>query len=239
MQQVFSLLLHRKPDNVTTEYFRGPHLSITVPSNIHLHLDGSTVKLKDYLGKSDYGKLEHAGNAEQVMVTYCFDAMPHALGVAIPRSYNQELFEHAHAEHQNNTDSSHKASHVEPPRTKGQEEERLRQHSHEEPGDTEKEQPELAKAHSLLEHGREVTVLGVASNSTKKLRYVIAGHTPKRSSGELKPVAVVVTGKTTILDRNGQQTFLSAVQELSEGAHITVEGRQSKRGVIKATRMVV
>ncbi|HZO73414.1 MAG TPA: YegS/Rv2252/BmrU family lipid kinase [Ktedonobacteraceae bacterium] len=234
MQQIFSLLLRRKPDDVTAEYFRGAHLSITVPSNIHLHLDGSTVKLKDYLSKSDYGTLEQAGNAEQVMVTYCFDAMPHALDVAIPHSYNQELFEHAHTEHEHDTDGSH----VEP-RTKEQEEQRLKQHSHEEPAstDAEKEGPDLAD--SLLEHGRGVTVLGVASNSAKKPRYVIAGHAPKRSSSELKPVAVVVTDKTTILDRNGQQVSLSAVQELQEGARIDVEGRQSKRGVIKATRMVV
>lgn len=232
MQQIFSLLVRRKPDNVTAEYFHGAHLSITVPSNIHLHLDGSTVKLKDYLSKSDYGKLEHAGNAEQVMVTYCFDAMPRALDVAIPHSYNQELFEHAHGEHQNDTD----ASHVEP-RTKEQEEQRLKQHTHEEPASAEKEEPDLAD--SLLEHGRKVTVLGVASNSAKKPRYVIAGHAPKLSSGELKPVAVVATDKTAILDRNGQQVFLPAVQELQEGAHITVEGKQSKRGVIKATRMVV
>lgn len=238
MQQIFSLLLRRKPDNVTAEYFHGTHLSITVPSNIHLHLDGSTVKLKDYLSKSNYGKLEQAGNAERVMVTYCFDAMPHALDVAIPHNYNQELFERTHKEHQGDADSSHEAAHAEP-RTKEQEEQRLKQHSHEEPDDAEKEQSELAKADALLEHGRNVAVLGVASNGAKKPRYVIAGHAPKRSSSELKPVAVVVTDKTTILDRNGQQVSLSAVQELQEGAHIDVEGKQSKRGVIKATRMIV
>src|SRR5579885_1300801 len=232
MQQIFSLLLRRKPDNVTAEYFRGAHLSITVPSHIHLHLDGSTVKLKDYLSKSDYGTLEQAGNAEQVMVTYCFDAMPHALDVAIPHSYNHELFEHAHTEHQ----SDEEVAHTEP-RTKEQEEQRLKQHSHEEPDSAEEEQPGLVD--SLLEHGRTVTVLGVASNSASKPRYVIAGHTPKRSSGELKPVAVVVTDKTAILDRDGQQISLPAMQELREGTRITVEGKQSKRGVIKATRVIV
>ncbi|HEU5229618.1 MAG TPA: YegS/Rv2252/BmrU family lipid kinase [Ktedonobacteraceae bacterium] len=234
MQQIFSLLLRRKPDNVSAEYFRGAHLSITVPSNIHLHLDGSTVKLKDYLGKADYGKLEDAGNAEQVMVTYCFDAMPHALEVAIPHDYNQELFEHSHAEQQDDADSSHE--HTEP-RTKEQEEHRLHQHSHDEANADEQELSELAG--SLLEHGRKVTVVGTTASAGKKHSYVIAGHTPKRSSGEAKPVAVVVNDKTTIFDRNGQHVPSTNVQEMQEGAVIVVEGKQSKRGVIKATRMVI
>ena len=95
-------------------------------------------------------------------------------------------------------------------------------------------------ASSLLEHGRKVTVVGATANSSaKKHSYVIAGHTPKRSSGEAKPVAVVVNDKTTILDRDGQQVPSARVQEMQEGAVIVVEGKQSKRGVIKATRMVV
>jgi YegS/Rv2252/BmrU family lipid kinase len=52
VQQITSLLLRRKPDNKTTEFFRGAHLSICVPASIALQLDGSTVRLKDLLCKS-------------------------------------------------------------------------------------------------------------------------------------------------------------------------------------------
>jgi YegS/Rv2252/BmrU family lipid kinase len=51
IQQITSLLLRRKPDNTTAEYFHGAHLIITAPASVGLQLDGSAVKLKDYLCK--------------------------------------------------------------------------------------------------------------------------------------------------------------------------------------------
>src|SRR5579864_6966430 len=101
IQQIVSLLLRRKPDNLTAEYFQGAHISISAPASIALQLDGSAVKLKDYLGKSDRKALIHKGDAAQVMVTYRFDAMPHALQIAIPRTYNDTLFKESDsADHQ-------------------------------------------------------------------------------------------------------------------------------------------
>ena len=238
MQQIFSLLLHRKPDHVTAEYFRGSELSVTVPATIHLHLDGSTVKLKDYLSKSNYGKLDQAGDLSHVMVTYRIEAMPHALEVAIPRGYNQELFEHRHKEQAHETELSHATpqQQTEEQEARGPQEE---QHSHKASEQEEREKDLTDLANSLLEHGRKVTVIGKVPNPAKKHTYVIAGHTPKVSSGELKPVAVVVNGKTTILDRNGQHLPHTALREVQEGAVIVVEGKQSKRGVIEAARLIV
>lgn len=79
MQQIASLLLRRKPDNLTAEYFSGAHLNISVPASIKLQLDGTTLKLKDYLSKSERKALEQSGDLEHVMVHYRFDAMPRAL----------------------------------------------------------------------------------------------------------------------------------------------------------------
>ena len=95
MQQITSLLLRRKPDNMTTENFHGSHLTMSVPASIDLQLDGSAVKLKDYLSKADREALAQV-DAEQVMVNYRFDAMPKALRIAIPNTYNDALFEKAH-----------------------------------------------------------------------------------------------------------------------------------------------
>ena len=88
MQQIASLLLRHQPDNVTAEYFQGAHFSLSVPASVALQLDGSAVKLKDYLNKADEESLERANEADQVMVTYNFDALPHVLPIAIPRAYN-------------------------------------------------------------------------------------------------------------------------------------------------------
>src|SRR5207244_3790699 len=73
VQQIASLLFRRKPDNRATEFFRGAQFSIRVPASIALQLDGTTVRLKDYLSKSDRKALQHAGDKEHVMVTYEFD----------------------------------------------------------------------------------------------------------------------------------------------------------------------
>ena len=94
LQQITSLLLRRKPDNLAAEYFHEAHLTISVPASIAMHLDGSAVKLKDYLSKADRTALQEAGDAEKLMVNYRFDAMPRALDVAIPCTYNGALFEH-------------------------------------------------------------------------------------------------------------------------------------------------
>src|SRR5437764_12820786 len=95
LQQITTLLFRRKPDNLTAEYFHGAHLTISTPASVGIQLDGSLVKLKDYLRKSDHKKLQADGNTEKVMVNYRFAAMPRPLDVAIPGTHNNVLFDHS------------------------------------------------------------------------------------------------------------------------------------------------
>jgi YegS/Rv2252/BmrU family lipid kinase len=80
--QILSILLHRKPGRGRSKYFQGAHFRIRVPASVDLQLDGSLVKLKDRLVALD----------RTALVTYRFDAMPRALGVAIPKTYDGALF---------------------------------------------------------------------------------------------------------------------------------------------------
>lgn len=265
MQQITSLLLRKKPDNLTAEYFHGAHLYIRVPASVPMQLDGSAVKLKDYLEKADYTALQQVDNQEQVLMTYRFDAMPHALEVLVPRTYNDSLFERSHSSegdqepHQLAQLPKHgEKSHVKARKHKGEEtateqqrrteEEEARAASELHDGhenDKEKQHnEEMSKefpaiVESLLENGRKVTVVGKAPDAEKPGTYIIAGGALKESTSEIKPVAVVVNAETTIFNRNGGHVQIDAIQELQEGATLVVEGKKSKRGVIQAQRMVI
>jgi YegS/Rv2252/BmrU family lipid kinase len=97
LQQISSLLLLQKPDNTTAEYFKGAHVHIKIPASVPLQVDGSVVKLKDYLSSADYEKIAHLDHEglDKVFVTYKIDVLPEALSIAIPSEYDNELFEHA------------------------------------------------------------------------------------------------------------------------------------------------
>jgi YegS/Rv2252/BmrU family lipid kinase len=238
MQQITSLLLRRKPDNLTAEYFSGPRLNISVPASIKLQLDGTTVKLKDYLGKSERKALEQSGDLEHVIVHYRFDAMPRALQIAVPHNYNNALFEksasqgksHATAQEQTDKAKSETTSHQETAETT---------HQHDDKSSEEVRQKSRELVDALLEQGREVTVIGVSPNLDNEHTYVIAGKSPKRSTGEIRPVAVCIDNNTTIIRSTGEHVPADAVQELLEGKKIVVDGRKSRRSVIHATRAVI
>ncbi|GAC1627654.1 MAG: hypothetical protein NVS4B11_25080 [Ktedonobacteraceae bacterium] len=262
MQQISSLLLRRKPDNLSAEYFHGAHLSVTVPSSVPMQLDGSAVKLKDYLEKAEYETLQQATVSEHVMITYRFDALPRALDAAIPNAYNDELFEQSNsrdASQQDHADEDkdHKKSHVkahhhkhdENPQTRPQQQteaevsrpsmqlDQQQEDDKKRENENRKELPGLIS--SLLTNGRKVTVVGKASNPEKKDTYIIAGGSVKQATGETKPVAVVVNGDTTILNREGARVAVDEVRNVQEGMVLVVEGKKSKRGVIEAIRMVL
>lgn len=256
MQQLSSLLLRRKPDNVTTETFRGSHLSIKVPASVLLELDGSSIKLKDYLSKSDYEAVQQSGDAEHVMITYRFDSLPKALNMAIPCTYGGELFEHYKGSHEGHVDEEqHDGAAHEGKKGNGNEEEQspLQRHTifhetqseqghddleHDSRGDEQPGAiPEVVSA--LLEHGYEVNVVAKAPNPDKAPTYIVAGTTTNPSTGEAKPVAVVIGEKTTVFSREGQRVSEGTVKELRGGSTIVVEGKKSKRGVIQATRAVL
>ena len=224
VQQIASLVFRRKPDNRETEFFRGAKLSIRVPASIALQLDGSTVKLKDYLRKPDRKALQSAGDAEHVMVTYQFDALPRALQVAIPCEYDGTLFERSPRDgttpSQEQKDTMNDPSQQsEMSSTRGQ------QQSHE-------------QLDTLLEHGRKVTVVGVTTHPGKKRTYIVAGTTAKRSTGETTPVAICIDDSTTLLKQTGEPAAAVEVEHIQENMEIVVEGKKSKRGVIHATGVV-
>lgn len=239
LQQISSLLLRRHPDNTSAEYFHGAHLSISAPASVDMQLDGSAVKLKDYLGKADRAALQQADNLEQVMVNYRFDVMPRALRVAIPSNYDDALFEH----------SSHKeVAHEVTTQEQGEQEKQGKQTSEQQDEDSsrKKDQPSgeqdkssLSQLGALMDNGREVTVIGATKIPAKKRTYIIAGTAVKQLTGEIKPVAVRIDEDTTIIKRTGEHVSPAFVLGLPEGEHIVVEGKKSKRGVIRATRMLV
>jgi hypothetical protein len=225
MQQVASLLFRRKPDNRATEFFRGAQFSIRVPASIALQLDGSTVRLKDYLRKSDRKALQRAGDVEHVMVTYQFDALPRALHVAIPCTYDGTLFERSYHDGTSQSTGQEDTSN-DPSRLPGTPSTAEQQQSREQLG-------------TLIEHGRKVTVVGVTTHPDNKRTYIVAGNTSKRSTGETTPVAICIDDSTTLLKQTGESATAVEVEHLQENMEIVVEGKKSKRGVIHATGVVV
>ncbi|GCE28225.1 hypothetical protein KDA_37090 [Dictyobacter alpinus] len=273
LQQVTSLLLRQKPDNTTAQYFKGSHLRIKVPATIALQVDGSAVKLKDYLSAADYKKLSKLDKEaqEQVFVTYQIDTLPQALPVAIPRAYDDELFEHGYhpedkQEQITNAESapssgqklkrglfsrftkeddrsvetsSQKQTAVEETLASSEiKQEKISEKREEHQKELSRELPDVME--SLSQHGRKVAVFAKAPNAAVSDTYVIAGAVQK-SSGQSAPGAVVVNAKTTIFDHHGHYVndLNAAMQELTEGAVVIVEGKRSKRNVVQAKRIVL
>lgn len=263
LQQITSLLLRKKPDNLTAEYFHGAHLYITVPATTPMQLDGSAVKLKDYLSSAEYDALQQAPEQEQARITYRFDAMPRALEVAIPHAYNDELFERSESsegrtprpitqEHKQASKAHVKAHHkddeheetVWQQRTEEEVTHPASQLQQDEDSKGDKQAEEVSKelpalVDGLLESGRKVTVVGKAPNPERKATYIIAGGATKESTGEVKPVAIVVDSETTLFNQKGGHLSVDALKELQGGMTVVVEGKKSKRGVIHATRIVI
>lgn len=262
MQQLSSLLLRQKLDTTTAEYLRASHLRLTVPASVPFQVDGSPVLLKDYLSSADYSRLQMLPDPSKATITYQLDALPKALDVAIPYTYNGELFEralkHTHAGEELRTPDG-KAPHSGPFSQKSQQplETALQQYTaavetkpesrlvsngtqatkHEE--EVSKELPGFIDV--LLQNGRKVTVLGKVPDATREQTFIIAGSLHNPLTDERRPVAIVVNADTTILNRAGRyMTSVSrAVGELEEGKLVVVEGKRSKRGVIWAERIVI
>ncbi|HEU5377595.1 MAG TPA: YegS/Rv2252/BmrU family lipid kinase [Ktedonobacteraceae bacterium] len=221
MQQLGSLLLRHQPDNRTAEYFQGTHFSISVPASIALQLDGSAVKLKKYLRKADLRTLTQVENLEQITVTYRFDARPRALKMAIPRTYDGALFEQANQPAAQSTEE-----------TEGDDtqEERCIEQATEQ---------ELTQIQGSLEQGQKVTVLGIVPNPAAKHAYIIAGSITRQDTGEVQPVAVQIDTHTLLRKQTGEHFLLEALPTLQTGHAILVEGKKSKRGVIRARQLVI
>ena len=246
MQQITSLLLRRKPDNVNAEYFHGPHLYVTVPATVALQVDGSAVKLKDYLSKKDRAALGEAADPGQVMVTYRFDALPKALSVAVPCTYDNALFESAQKQSTDQANGARQPDSQENQKADQQaedqqeHEQRDQEDQEDQRGDHQDATPEPLPLQEGLQATYKVKVIGASRNPDKKKPfYVIAGTLIKQSTGEIRPVAVRVNGKTTLLHRSGGAATLADIDALPEGAEIGVDGKKNKKGVIAATNMVI
>jgi len=108
------------------------------------------------------------------------------------------------------------------------------------PGVGERQESQQSPEHldAFLQNGRKVVVAGVTRVPDKKLRYIVAGSTTKRSTGETKPIALCIDDNTTIMRRTGETAPLAVIQKLPEGGEVFVDGKLSKRGVIRAKRIV-
>ena len=221
LQQITSLLFRHKPDTMTARHFLATHYLITVPASIHIHLDGSAVQLEDYLDKTDRELLFQEQNREHVMVTYRFDAIPHALRTTIPHTYDNTLFEHISRQEESYTEDR----------------QRTEKDITKQPVTLQNESLDLI--HMLQEQGYKVKVNGVVQVPNKRHTSIIAGSTLKQRTGETIPVAVRIDNDTAILLQTGEHTPLAHVLKLPDGAVVIAHGKKSRRGVIKAKHVVL
>jgi diacylglycerol kinase family enzyme len=225
LQQITSLLFRRKTDTITAKHFLATHFLITLPASIHIHLDGSSVQLEDYLNKPDREALRREQHREQVMVTYRFDAIPHALRTAIPRTYDNALFEHASRQVESYIDTQQRME-------KGTVDQDDKLH--------EKLQSESTDlVNMLLEHGYKVKLSGVATMHGKKHTNILAGSIVNERTGETMPVAVRINEDTLVLSHTGERLLHALIEKLQDGAVVITRGKKDKRGVIKAKHVML
>lgn len=237
MRQITAVLMQHRIDdedeNIRT--FRGAHFSVRVPASILLHLDGSAVRLKDYVSKSEC-KVLAQHSSKDIQVNYSFDAIPRAIQMAIPETYDNTLFEgkrHLASSDDVTTEETGDKGDVTAAKDKGSKQGGQSQgHG----------SPASESAQALLggvDGARNVTVVGGVANVNKKKTAIIAGNTTKQSTGEMRPVAVRSDKKTVIVNKEGEYGSPDLMEKLSEGSTIVVKGKKSKRGVIRATHILM
>jgi len=223
IKQVFSILLNRNSRSERRERFRDSRFRIRAPASIDLQLDGSRVKLDGGVPteKTEHGK---KGSAEAVMVTYSFDAIPRALHVAIPRTYSGELFEKGAAKK------------ILRPANEQSLDQDVHRNGTLKSKDARRQNQRLDE---LLHHGQKVTVVGVAPNPERDTTYIVAGAIFDKKSVVSKPVAVRIDEDTTLVGPGGEHLPITFAAKLEENAEIVVEGKESKRGVVRAQRVLI
>lgn len=113
------------------------------------------------------------------------------------------------------------------------------QHQHNGKPSEQDQQRALEHVKALLEHGRKVTVIGVSANPAKEDTYIVAGSATKQSTGGAQPVAVCIDKSTTVMRQTGEGVSPAVVPKLHEGETIVVDGKKSKRGVMRAKHVVI
>ena len=224
-EQIVSILLHRAPGHGKSEYFQGAHFRITVPASVDLQLDGSRVKIRDCLVAPACTALGQAEPSQAVMVTYHFAAMPRALRVAIPCTYDGALFaEGAGKKGAPAVGKPRPDRDAVPAEARGS-------------GDAPYRVPAPIK--TLIEHGRRVTVIAVGPDPEREGICIVAGQTAGRKRGGPRPVAVRIDHNTSLFRPTGEPLPAAFAAELPEGGELVVEGKQSRRGLVRAKRVVV
>jgi YegS/Rv2252/BmrU family lipid kinase len=221
-EQALSFLVRRKLDETTTRYFRGSQLSIRVPAATTMQVDGSVVKLEDYLCKAERDALRQVNDAGEAMVSYRFDAVPGAVRMAVPRTYNGTLFQTA----------AHTGQGQEPHAEQREKQTPSVQRNDAQPGEF--QWGSQQRSGSLQQQEYRVTVIGVASHLAKPDAFIIAGRYKKRDTDETEVVAVRVNDRTWVLRQEDERVPHTEMQALQEGQEIVVDGEKSKRGVIRA-----
>lgn len=232
-QQVSGLLFHRQPDTRVSQTFRGTSLHVTVPASIALEIDGSRIKLKDLLAREYADQLKQIKDLSQVLVTYCFESLPHALRTALPPDYDDTLFEYPQheREHAQLVDEIVGGNQNEGEETKqdGTDEDGIR------PGEyTSSEEME-----KLRRISRSIEIVGSTVNPQQPGSYILAGTLRQASTGDLKPVALVATHDTVVLDKEGKLLEIRVLEGLKQNNRVLVQGKKTKRNVIRATCIVL
>jgi hypothetical protein len=223
-----SFLVQHKLDDATTRYFRGTHIAIAVPATIGVQVDGSVIKLKDFLRKEESFALLQAKDAGQVLINYRFDAVPEAMQTAIPRTYAGDLFQAASV-------TNHPV--FSPSFQPGKQAVPAQQNS-----GTKGENENVWRDNLLGKRKYWVVVMGVIPHPTKKGTCIIAGSHKKQRSGRTEIVAVLVDDHTRVLRQDGDPApgaiHLAPTPPmlggLQEGATLLVEGNKSKHNIIRA-----
>lgn len=251
VQQITSLLVRRKPADITTEYFHGAHLTMKLPASVSIQLDGTAIPLKRLLRKSDLRALQDLDDPEQALLTYRFDALPRTLRVAIPSDYDGVLFartggrgpshvppEQTDEKAGSQTDATSTSSYE---KDKNSPEDETSQtlkvlqtqelHAEEQKKGERQEQPQ--------HDGRLISVISAVQVPGRKQCAILAGITRSKGTGALKLVAVKVTHNRAVSKADGQAGSFELIHELQEGQQIVVAGKQSKRGVITARRVII
>ena len=82
-------------------------------------------------------------------------------------------------------------------------------------------------------------MVAVGPNPEREAGWIVAGAAPDKDTGESKPVAVRIDRDASLVTPEGEPLAHAAVAKLSEGSVIVVEGKRSKRGVVRAKRVIV
>ena len=218
-EQALSFLVRRKLDETMTRYFRSSQLSIRVPAATAMQVDGSVVKLEDYLCKAERDELRQVNDTGEVMVSYRFDAVPGAMQMAVPRTFNGSLFQ-----------AATRTSQGQGPRAKQSE----KQTPSVQRNNVQVQERSQQGSGSLEQQEYRVTVIGVAHHPSKPDVSIIAGRYKKQDTDETEVVAVQVNDRTLVQRQEDERVPHTEMQALQEGQEIVVVGKKSKRGVIRA-----